>query len=119
MPQTSSLMRPLPVLLEGVQQDAATAQATTGTGQIFELPMDWNGLPTSVRVEVSGTFTGLSLDIEGSDDPAFGTPQKLQVGISVAGSVWIVDKPIRFIRTNVTAIASNSVTVRFTNAGKG
>lgn len=117
---TTSLVTNFPRLFEGVQQDAAVAQAASGVGQVFELPMDWNGLPTRVRVEVTfAAATGVSLDIEGSDDSAFPNPAKLQTVISAAGTVFIIDKPVRFIRTNLTAITGGNITVRFTNGGKG
>ena len=117
---TTSMVSNIPRLYEGVQQDAAVAQAATGVGQIFELPTDWNGPVSRVRVEVTfAAATGVSLDIEGSDDVAFTNPAKLATAISAAGSTWVVDKPVRFIRTNLTAIISGSITVRFTNGGKG
>jgi len=121
MPHTTGLVSTYPRLYRGVTQDLFALQAATGTSQIYELPQDEFGPPTRVSIDVTTIGGTASIDIEGSDDPAFGTGQvaKLITAITTVGKQFIVDKPVRYIRANQTAIASGSSTVRATNDGRG
>jgi hypothetical protein len=121
----SSMVSSFPRLYEGVQQDSITAATTATVGQVFELPADWNGLPTEIDWEIvipGAAPSSLSAQLEGSDDSSFPAASTFILDgpyTNTASTVhFAVNKPKRFVRANLTAIGSNSVTVRLKNSGK-
>jgi hypothetical protein len=108
-----------PRLYRGVTQDLCTARTTTGADQVYELPQDELGTPDRLSIDFISLGTGGTFDIEGSDDASFpaGAIIKLLTGVNAIGKQMVIDKPVRFIRANQTAISGGSSTVRATNAG--
>jgi hypothetical protein len=124
-PPTTGLVTALPRLFEGVQQDSITAATVATVGQAFELPMDWNGLPTELSWEVvfpGSAPSSVSIQLEGSDDPAFATANAYVLDgpyTTTTNAIhFVVNHPTRFIRANLTTIGSQSCTARLKNAGK-
>jgi len=121
---TTGLMTTLPRLYLGVQQDSLTAVVAPTVGQAFELPSMWDGLPDLYDWEVvyPSAPTTPSVQLEGSDDPAFSAANTFIIDGPYTGTTnterSVAGRPIRFLRANCTAIAGGSVTVRIKNAGK-
>jgi len=121
---TTGLVSQQPRLYEGVEQESLTAQSVAATGQWYELPMDWNGLPTEYSWEVifPSAPTTPSVQLEGTDDSNFNAANIFILDGPYTGTTntkrWVTGKPIRFVRANLTAIAGGSCTVRITNGGK-
>jgi hypothetical protein len=108
-----------PRLYRGVTQDLLTAAASTGPGQIYQLPQDEFGPPTRLSIDVISVGGGASINIEGSDDPSFGTGEVAVLEtVSTTGKTFIVDKPVGYIRANLISLVSGTCTVRGTNAGR-
>jgi hypothetical protein len=121
----TSMVSSFPRLYEGVQQDSITGATAATVGQVFELPADWNGLPTVIDWEIifpGSAPASLSAQLEGSDDSSFPSASTFILDgpyTTTTSTVrFVVNKPKRFIRANLTAIGSNSVTVRLKNSGK-
>lgn len=120
----TGLVSTFPRLYEGVQQDSLTAVAVATVGQIYELMEDWNGPPTLYDWEIifPTTPATVSVQLEGSDDPAFAAANVFILDgpktTTTPEKRFVVDKPVRFIRANVTAISGASCTVRLKNDGK-
>lgn len=112
-------------LYPGVQQDSITGATVATVGQIFELPADWNGVPTVIDWEIlfpGANPASFSAQLEGSDDSSFPAASTYILDgpyTTVTATVrFVVNKPKRFVRANLTAIGSQSVTVRLKNSGK-
>lgn len=127
MPQTTTptgLVSTFPRLYEAVQQESISTVSVPTVGQIFELMEDWNGPPTLYDWEIifPTTPASVSVQLEGSDDPAFAAANVFILDgpktTTTPEKRFVVDKPVRFIRANVTAISGASCTVRLKNDGK-
>jgi len=89
------------------------------------MPADWNGQPTVLDWEIlfpGSAPASLSVQLEGSDDSSFPTASTFILDgpytTTTATVRFVINKPKRFVRANLTAIGSNSVTVRLKNSGK-
>lgn len=129
MPQTTTpigLVTPLPRLYPGVQQESLSGAVAAVTGQIYELPSDFTGLPDLYDWEIIFPVTPatVSVQLEGSDDPAFAAANVFIIDgpktTVTPEKRFVLDKPVRFIRANLTSItgALASCTVRLKNGMK-
>src|SRR5258708_727732 len=111
MPPTTGLVSALPRLYPGgAQQDSITVAAVATAGQWYELIADWNGLPTRLDWEViyPSAPTTPSSQLEGTDDPAQAAANVFILDGPYTGvgntKRFVLDKPVRFVRVNLTAI---------------
>lgn len=121
---TTGVVSQQPRLYPGVVQESLSAVTSAGAGQWYELPEDWQGPPTRISWEAiyPAAPTTPSSQLEGTDDSNFAAASIFILDGPYTGTSntkrWVVDKPVRFVRINLTAIAGGSFTGRITNGGR-
>ncbi len=123
MSPTTGIVSSKPRAYPQVPVDSLTAVTAPAAGQIFEIPQDaFGGIPIiEWEVVYPSAPTTPSSQLEGDDNEAFANPVILDGPYTGTTNTrrHVANKPIRFVRVNLTALAAGSFTGRITNQGRG
>lgn len=103
---------PTPVLARGQVNTILNAATATGAGTAYQVPLknrNWGDWTTTFvwQVNVDGTFSGLSVNLEGSLDGVNWSTLS-NIAVNGSGMEVVASSPVAFVRANVVTFTGGT-----------